>query len=115
MPRAELMQVPLPHQDVPDAPAAPTISNVGEDSCTVQWAPPAYDGGQPVLGECRGAGTAKGGRALSDGPQTRALTASLRLHPGAQEEEELQVDAAQLRPAERAEPRGQAHDRGRGL
>ncbi|KAH0514336.1 Myosin-binding protein C, cardiac-type [Microtus ochrogaster] len=36
--------------DVPDAPAAPRISNVGEDSCTVQWEPPAYDGGQPVLG-----------------------------------------------------------------
>ncbi|XP_021119867.1 myosin-binding protein C, cardiac-type isoform X2 [Heterocephalus glaber] len=36
--------------DVPDAPAAPEISNVGEDSCTVQWAPPAFDGGQPVLG-----------------------------------------------------------------
>lgn len=36
--------------DVPDAPAAPTISNVGEDSCTVQWTPPACDGGQPVLG-----------------------------------------------------------------
>lgn len=44
--------VPLPRQDVPDAPAAPKISNVGEDSCTVQWEPPAYDGGQPVLGEC---------------------------------------------------------------
>ncbi|KAM9221825.1 myosin-binding protein C, cardiac-type [Dugong dugon] len=36
--------------DVPDAPAAPKISNVREDSCTVQWEPPAYDGGQPVLG-----------------------------------------------------------------
>jgi hypothetical protein len=46
--------VPLPHQDVPDAPAAPKISNVGEDSCTVQWEPPAYDGGQPVLGEFPG-------------------------------------------------------------
>nr|XP_031546935.1 myosin-binding protein C, cardiac-type [Vicugna pacos] len=36
--------------DVPDAPATPRISNVGEDYCTVQWEPPAYDGGQPVLG-----------------------------------------------------------------
>ncbi|OWK17926.1 hypothetical protein Celaphus_00009377 [Cervus elaphus hippelaphus] len=36
--------------DVPDAPAAPEISKVGEDSCTVHWEPPAYDGGQPVLG-----------------------------------------------------------------
>ncbi|XP_055280040.1 myosin-binding protein C, cardiac-type isoform X2 [Moschus berezovskii] len=36
--------------DVPDAPAAPEISKVGEDSCMVRWEPPAYDGGQPVLG-----------------------------------------------------------------
>ncbi|XP_055988350.1 myosin-binding protein C, cardiac-type [Sorex fumeus] len=36
--------------DVPDAPAAPKISNVGEDSCVVEWEPPAYDGGQPILG-----------------------------------------------------------------
>ncbi|XP_038620577.1 myosin-binding protein C, cardiac-type [Tachyglossus aculeatus] len=36
--------------DVPDPPAAPKISNVGEDSCTVQWQPPLYDGGQPILG-----------------------------------------------------------------
>lgn len=50
--------IPLPYQDVPDAPAAPKISNVGEDSCTVQWEPPAYDGGQPVLGECQDTGTA---------------------------------------------------------
>lgn len=42
--------------DVPDAPAAPKISNVGEDSCMVQWEPPAYDGGQPVLGEWRAPG-----------------------------------------------------------
>ena len=46
--------------DVPDAPAAPTISNVGEDSCTVQWEPPAYDGGQPVLGEWRAPGQIQG-------------------------------------------------------
>lgn len=42
-----------PPSDVPDAPAAPKISNVGEDSCMVQWEPPAYDGGQPILGEWR--------------------------------------------------------------
>uniref|UniRef100_A0A670IGA1 Myosin-binding protein C, cardiac-type n=1 Tax=Podarcis muralis TaxID=64176 RepID=A0A670IGA1_PODMU len=36
--------------DVPDPPEAPEISNVGEDNCTVQWQPPKYDGGQPVLG-----------------------------------------------------------------
>lgn len=37
--------------DVPDPPEAPTISNIGEDYCTVQWQPPKYDGGQPVLGK----------------------------------------------------------------
>uniref|UniRef100_A0A8C3VF68 Myosin binding protein C3 n=1 Tax=Catharus ustulatus TaxID=91951 RepID=A0A8C3VF68_CATUS len=36
--------------DVPDPPEAPTISNIGEDYCTVHWQPPKYDGGQPVLG-----------------------------------------------------------------
>uniref|UniRef100_A0A4X2KV27 Myosin-binding protein C, cardiac-type n=1 Tax=Vombatus ursinus TaxID=29139 RepID=A0A4X2KV27_VOMUR len=36
--------------DVPDPPAAPRISNVGEDSCSVHWQPPDYDGGQPILG-----------------------------------------------------------------
>ncbi|XP_017721750.1 PREDICTED: myosin-binding protein C, cardiac-type-like, partial [Rhinopithecus bieti] len=46
--RADVSTAPPP--DVPDAPAAPKVSNVGEDSCTVQWEPPAYDGGQPVLG-----------------------------------------------------------------
>uniref|UniRef100_A0A8C8VEZ9 Myosin-binding protein C, cardiac-type n=1 Tax=Pelusios castaneus TaxID=367368 RepID=A0A8C8VEZ9_9SAUR len=36
--------------DVPDPPEAPKILNVGEDYCTVQWQPPKYDGGQPILG-----------------------------------------------------------------
>ncbi|XP_033003960.1 myosin-binding protein C, cardiac-type isoform X1 [Lacerta agilis] len=36
--------------DVPDPPEAPEITNVGEDNCIVQWQPPKYDGGQPVLG-----------------------------------------------------------------
>ncbi|XP_066489670.1 myosin-binding protein C, cardiac-type [Tiliqua scincoides] len=36
--------------DVPDPPEAPKITNVGEDSCTVHWQLPKYDGGQPVLG-----------------------------------------------------------------
>ncbi|XP_044292170.1 myosin-binding protein C, cardiac-type isoform X3 [Varanus komodoensis] len=36
--------------DVPDPPEAPKITEVGEDNCTVQWQPPQYDGGQPVLG-----------------------------------------------------------------
>ncbi|KAM9301716.1 myosin-binding protein C, cardiac-type [Gastrophryne carolinensis] len=36
--------------EVPDPPEAPKISNIGEDFCTVQWEPPKYDGGMPVLG-----------------------------------------------------------------
>ncbi|XP_058237283.1 myosin-binding protein C, cardiac-type [Hemibagrus wyckioides] len=36
--------------DVPDPPQAPRILSVGEDSCVVQWDPPLFDGGQPVLG-----------------------------------------------------------------
>uniref|UniRef100_A0A667Y6W8 Myosin binding protein C3 n=1 Tax=Myripristis murdjan TaxID=586833 RepID=A0A667Y6W8_9TELE len=36
--------------DVPDPPQAPRIISVGEDSCVVQWDPPLFDGGQPVIG-----------------------------------------------------------------
>lgn len=37
--------------DVPDPPEAPRILSVGEDSCVVQWDPPLFDGGQPVIGD----------------------------------------------------------------
>uniref|UniRef100_A0A672ZMT0 Myosin binding protein C, cardiac n=1 Tax=Sphaeramia orbicularis TaxID=375764 RepID=A0A672ZMT0_9TELE len=36
--------------DVPDPPQTPRILSVGEDSCVVEWDPPAFDGGQPVIG-----------------------------------------------------------------
>ncbi|KAM9860533.1 myosin-binding protein C, cardiac-type [Aulostomus maculatus] len=36
--------------DVPDPPQAPKILSVGEDSCVVQWDPPLFDGGQPIIG-----------------------------------------------------------------
>ncbi|XP_028296484.1 myosin-binding protein C, cardiac-type isoform X4 [Gouania willdenowi] len=36
--------------DVPDPPLAPKILSVGEDSCVVQWDPPQFDGGQPIIG-----------------------------------------------------------------
>uniref|UniRef100_A0A3B3RTW1 Myosin-binding protein C, cardiac-type n=1 Tax=Paramormyrops kingsleyae TaxID=1676925 RepID=A0A3B3RTW1_9TELE len=36
--------------DVPDPPEAPRILSVGEDSCIVQWDPPLFHGGMPVLG-----------------------------------------------------------------
>ncbi|XP_067104591.1 myosin-binding protein C, cardiac-type [Osmerus mordax] len=36
--------------DVPDPPPAPRILSVGEDSCVVQWDPPLFDGGQPIIG-----------------------------------------------------------------
>lgn len=37
--------------DVPDPPQAPRILSVGEDSCVVQWDPPKFDGGQPIIGK----------------------------------------------------------------
>ncbi|XP_042350756.1 myosin-binding protein C, cardiac-type isoform X2 [Plectropomus leopardus] len=36
--------------DVPDPPQAPRILSVGEDSCVVEWDPPLFDGGQPIIG-----------------------------------------------------------------
>ncbi|XP_024911344.1 myosin-binding protein C, cardiac-type isoform X4 [Cynoglossus semilaevis] len=36
--------------DVPDPPQAPRILSMGEDSCVVQWDPPAFDGGHPIIG-----------------------------------------------------------------
>ncbi|KAJ3594015.1 hypothetical protein NHX12_006347, partial [Muraenolepis orangiensis] len=36
--------------DVPDPPPAPRVVSMGEDSCVVQWDPPAFNGGQPVIG-----------------------------------------------------------------
>lgn len=35
---------------VPDAPDAPTISEVYHDSATVNWQAPANDGGSPITG-----------------------------------------------------------------
>lgn len=39
-----------PPSDVPDPPQAVKILSVGEDSCVVQWDPPQFDGGQPIIG-----------------------------------------------------------------
>ncbi|XP_010764049.1 myosin-binding protein C, cardiac-type isoform X3 [Notothenia coriiceps] len=36
--------------DVPDPPQTPRVLSVGEDSCVVQWDPPLFDGGQPIIG-----------------------------------------------------------------
>ncbi|XP_053261031.1 myosin-binding protein C, slow-type isoform X2 [Podarcis raffonei] len=36
--------------DIPDPPAAPNVVDVGEDWCIMNWEPPAYDGGSPILG-----------------------------------------------------------------
>ncbi|KAM9366083.1 myosin-binding protein C, cardiac-type [Symphorus nematophorus] len=36
--------------DVPDPPQGVKILSVGEDSCVVQWDPPQFDGGQPIIG-----------------------------------------------------------------
>lgn len=37
--------------DVPDPPQVPRILSVGEDSCVVEWDPPLFDGGQPIIGK----------------------------------------------------------------
>ncbi|XP_069760530.1 myosin-binding protein C, slow-type isoform X2 [Narcine bancroftii] len=36
--------------DVPDPPAAPIVTEVGGDWCSVMWNPPDYDGSSPILG-----------------------------------------------------------------
>ncbi|KAM7015790.1 myosin-binding protein C, cardiac-type [Tautogolabrus adspersus] len=36
--------------EVPDPPQAVKILSVGEDSCVVQWDPPLFDGGKPIIG-----------------------------------------------------------------
>uniref|UniRef100_A0A8C9VTV1 Myosin-binding protein C, slow-type n=1 Tax=Scleropages formosus TaxID=113540 RepID=A0A8C9VTV1_SCLFO len=36
--------------DIPDAPEAPTVTEVGGDWCSMTWNPPLYDGGSPILG-----------------------------------------------------------------
>ncbi|XP_043943706.1 myosin-binding protein C, slow-type isoform X16 [Protopterus annectens] len=36
--------------DVPDPPEAPLVTEVGEDWCIMNWEPPKYDGGSPILG-----------------------------------------------------------------
>ncbi|XP_063470386.1 myosin-binding protein C, slow-type isoform X10 [Symphalangus syndactylus] len=36
--------------DFPDPPVAPTVTEVGDDWCIMNWEPPAYDGGSPILG-----------------------------------------------------------------
>ncbi|XP_040200247.1 myosin-binding protein C, slow-type isoform X16 [Rana temporaria] len=36
--------------DIPDAPLAPDVTEVGEDWCIMKWDPPLYDGGCPIMG-----------------------------------------------------------------
>uniref|UniRef100_A0A2K5D4C8 Myosin binding protein C1 n=1 Tax=Aotus nancymaae TaxID=37293 RepID=A0A2K5D4C8_AOTNA len=36
--------------DLPDPPVAPSVTEVGDDWCIMNWEPPAYDGGSPILG-----------------------------------------------------------------
>lgn len=38
--------------DIPDPPVAPNVTDVGDDWCIMNWEPPAYDGGSPILGNC---------------------------------------------------------------
>ncbi|XP_074863629.1 myosin-binding protein C, slow-type isoform X3 [Carettochelys insculpta] len=43
-------QINIKVVDIPDPPVAPNVTEVGEDWCVMNWEPPAYDGGSPVLG-----------------------------------------------------------------
>ncbi|XP_004469247.2 myosin-binding protein C, slow-type isoform X1 [Dasypus novemcinctus] len=36
--------------DIPDPPVAPNVTDVGDDWCIMNWDPPVYDGGSPILG-----------------------------------------------------------------
>ncbi|XP_062931066.1 myosin-binding protein C, slow-type isoform X5 [Cynocephalus volans] len=36
--------------DIPDPPVAPNVTDVGDDWCIMNWEPPVYDGGSPILG-----------------------------------------------------------------
>ncbi|KAM5288476.1 myosin-binding protein C, slow-type isoform 3-T3 [Ctenodactylus gundi] len=36
--------------DIPDPPVAPNVTEVGDDWCIMNWEPPVYDGGSPILG-----------------------------------------------------------------
>lgn len=90
--------------DVPDPPQIPRILSVGEDSCVVEWDPPLFDGGQPVIGKKK--------LYLNEINFLRLLLFSfwqtwliktqvafvliLRIRAGEEEEEELQVDETQL-------------------
>lgn len=38
--------------DVPDPPVAPNVTHVGDEWCIMNWDPPLYDGGSPILGNC---------------------------------------------------------------
>lgn len=116
-----MSNVSLP--DVPDPPQAPRILSVGEDSCVVQWDPPLFDGGQPVIGKniltcfiCLIIGSF-----LRHPPllfwQGLLVTTSfvsiliLRLCAGEKEDKELQVDEAELWPLPWNHLRSQADDR----
>ncbi|XP_038612466.1 myosin-binding protein C, slow-type isoform X4 [Tachyglossus aculeatus] len=36
--------------DIPDPPVAPSVTDVGDDWCIMNWEPPVNDGGSPILG-----------------------------------------------------------------
>uniref|UniRef100_A0A8C9WLX9 Myosin-binding protein C, slow-type n=1 Tax=Scleropages formosus TaxID=113540 RepID=A0A8C9WLX9_SCLFO len=47
---SEGYEMDYPFLDIPDAPEAPTVTEVGGDWCSMTWNPPLYDGGSPILG-----------------------------------------------------------------
>lgn len=88
--------------DVPDPPQVLKILSVGEDSCVVQWDPPLFDGGQPIIGKnilkcfiCLNNLEISSLIVLTS-PTDNTNVVILRLCAGEKEEEELQVDETEL-------------------
>ncbi|PIK60958.1 putative titin-like [Apostichopus japonicus] len=49
-PSNEVEAVAKPPFDIPDAPSKPEVSDVTENSATLNWSPPFSDGGSPIIG-----------------------------------------------------------------
>lgn len=80
--------------DVPDPPQEVKILSVGEESCVVQWDPPLFDGGQPIIG--KNSDLTEAFWYIYSFTTRTVWILFLRLCVGEEEEEELQVDEAEL-------------------
>ena len=92
---------------MPDPPVAVRVVSVGEESCIVQWDPPLFDGGQPIIGKKKKKKEKKEENkrkytvclicvSKCNATTSFASVLTLRLCAGEEEDEELQVDEAEL-------------------